>query len=132
MKPRPALMSSNSPTLRVPEVPVPRRGFPRLLLGMAALAALSLSGCVVTGVGYEDPGYYPYSGPYYGPYYGDYGPYPWDLGYGGIYRGGHHFAGSSFGRGGVRGRVAQGPGGVHGGGARSGGGHPAGAHGPRR
>ncbi len=109
------------PTLPGPTpLPAPalvKRGVRGGLLGMAALAALSLSGCVVTEVDY--PGYYPsgrvYSGGYYGtpysPYYGGYpggyygrthgnyyrghSPYRYGSGYSGAYRSGQHYSGSA-------------------------------------
>ncbi len=123
-------MPSNTSTLRTsevrdvrmtPQLPNRRVRARGLLLGMASLAAITLSGCVVTEVGYEPgPRYYPYSG----DYYGNYGPYSNTLVLGGIYRGGHHYSGNSFGHvGGNRawsGGFARGGAGAHANGARAG------------
>ena len=125
MKPKSKSMHVNPLTPALPGLPVRMPGHRKMLLGVAAMAAMLLSGCVVTEVGYEGGGYYPY----YGPYYGSYGPYSGGLGYGGLYRGGHHFAGNSFGRAGFApggfsrgGNVSRG-GGVPHAGARGAGGH---------
>ena len=94
-----------------PNRPVRMRG---LLLAMAALTAISLSGCVVTEVGYEpSPRYYPYSG----DYFGNYGPYSNSLLLGGIYGGGHHYSGNSFGR--IGGNIGRRGGFPRGGGGRA-------------
>jgi len=148
MKPKSALMHANPPASGMTGLPARMSGHRKMLLGVAALAGMFLSGCAVYPVRpyADDPGL-PYL-PYSGPYYGSYGPYPLDLSYGGLYRGGHHFAGDSFGHprppGFARGGFAPGGPPLGGGGPRGGpppggggrgpggGGHGPGGHGGRR
>jgi hypothetical protein len=140
MKPKSASTHSNKFSRGARDLPGRMAGRRKFLLGLGAVAVLFLNGCATdSGVSYAtDSGYYPYSGPYYGdygPYYGDDGPY-----YGGEFvvggghhsghYGGHHFAGSSFGRGGFGGfGGGHGGSGFHGGGGGGHGGGGGGGHG---